>query len=73
VCLASACPLAPAVLAHELRPAYLDLRQRSLDTYDVLWKVPARVEGLRLALDARFPDDCQHATPLKTFAGGAAV
>jgi hydrogenase/urease accessory protein HupE len=66
-------PLAPGVLAHELRPAYLDLRQRSLDTYDVLWKVPARGEDLRLALDTRFPDDCQHTTPRKTFAGGAAV
>jgi hydrogenase/urease accessory protein HupE len=66
-------PLAPGVLAHELRPAYLDLRQRTLDTYDVLWKVPARGEDLRLALDARFPDDCQHTTPRRTFADGAFV
>ncbi len=34
---------APGVLAHELRPAYLELRQTRLDDYDVLWKVPARL------------------------------
>jgi hydrogenase/urease accessory protein HupE len=66
-------PLAPGVLAHELRPAYLELRQTGLDTYDVLWKVPARGEDLRLALYVRFPDDCQQTTPRRTFAGGAYV
>jgi hydrogenase/urease accessory protein HupE len=66
-------PLAPGVLAHELRPAYLDLRQSALNTYDVLWKVPARGEDLRLALYARFPNDCQHTTPRKTFAGSASI
>lgn len=28
--------------AHELRPAYLELRQTEAETYDVLWKVPAQ-------------------------------
>jgi hydrogenase/urease accessory protein HupE len=66
-------PLVPGVLAHELRPAYLELRQTGLDTYDVLWKVPARGEDLRLALYVRFPDDCQQTTPRRTFAGGAYI
>jgi hypothetical protein len=53
------CLLAPAVgRAHELRPAYLELRQSGPDTFDVLWKVPARGD-LRLGLYVRFPDTCQ--------------
>jgi hydrogenase/urease accessory protein HupE len=66
-------PLAPGVLAHELRPAYLELRQTGLDTYDVLWKVPARGEDLRMALYVKFPDGCQQTTPRRTFAGGAYI
>jgi hypothetical protein len=65
--------LAPGVLAHELRPAYLELRQSGLDTYDVLWKVPARGEDLRLALYVQFPEDCQQTAPRRTFASGAYV
>jgi hypothetical protein len=29
-------------LAHELRPAYLELKEVEAETYEVLWKVPAR-------------------------------
>lgn len=43
--------------AHELRPAYLELRQIEPDTFDVLWKVPAKGE-LRLGLYVRLPEDC---------------
>ncbi len=43
--------------AHELRPAYLELRQIGPDTFDVMWKVPARGE-LRLGLYVRFPEEC---------------
>ena len=43
------------VSAHEVRPAYLELRQTAPDSYDVLWKVPARGENLRLALYVEFP------------------
>ena len=32
---------AQALYAHEVRPAYLELRQTAADTYAVLWKVPA--------------------------------
>jgi hydrogenase/urease accessory protein HupE len=60
-------------LAHELRPAYLELRQTGLHTYDVLWKVPSRGADLRLALYVQFPEDCQQTTPRRTFAGGAYV
>ena len=41
--------LANAASAHEVRPAYLELRQTGASTYDVLWKVPARGDDMRLA------------------------
>jgi hypothetical protein len=44
--------------AHELRPAYLELRQVEPDRFDVLWKVPARGD-LRLALYVRFSSECE--------------
>lgn len=43
--------------AHELRPAYLELRQSGSDQFDVLWKVPALGDQLRLALDVELPED----------------
>lgn len=50
------------VQAHEVRPAYLELRQTAADTYDVLWKVPARGENLRLGIYVHFPDDVKGLT-----------
>ncbi len=66
--------LAPRVHAHEVRPAYLELRQSSADTFDVLWKVPARGHDLRLGLYVRLPEQCEDITvPRGLFAGGAYV
>ena len=48
--------------AHEVRPSYLDLRQTGPETFNVLWKVPARGD-LRLSLNVRFPENCQPITP----------
>ena len=50
------CPL--VALAHEVRPAYLQIRQNGPDTYDVLWKVPGRGDGMRLGLYVELPNDC---------------
>jgi hydrogenase/urease accessory protein HupE len=62
---------APA-LAHELRPAYLELRQTSPRTYDVSWKVPALDDGSRLALYVRLPEDTARLAPPRAwFANGA--
>lgn len=44
------------VLAHEVRPAYLELRQTGTETYDVLWKVPGIGDNLRLGLYVEFPE-----------------
>jgi hypothetical protein len=49
---------AGAVRAHELRPAYLELRQTGPDTHDVLWRVPAR-GTLRLGLYVHLPEQCR--------------
>lgn len=58
--------------AHELRPAYLELRQTTPDTFEVLWKVPASGKDLRLALYVRLPDNCVSVTePRRTVSGGA--
>ena len=47
--------LASDVFAHEVRPAYLELRQSGAETYQVLWKVPGQGENLRLGLYVELP------------------
>jgi hydrogenase/urease accessory protein HupE len=49
--------------AHEMRPAYLELRQTGPETYDVLFKVPGGGENLRLGLYAELPADCVTIAP----------
>jgi hydrogenase/urease accessory protein HupE len=51
--------------AHELRPGYLELRQTGEETFDVIWKVPARGE-MRLGIRARLPEHCADITPPTT-------
>lgn len=59
-------------LAHEVRPAYLEIRQTGPESYDVLWKVPALGEDARLALYVELPEGTQDLTePRSTFNGGA--
>jgi hydrogenase/urease accessory protein HupE len=63
---------ASAARAHELRPAYLELRQTAAETFNVLWKVPAAGENLRLALYVRWPAGWVNLTePRGTITGGA--
>jgi hypothetical protein len=45
--------LAARANAHELRPAYLELREGRAGEFDVLWKAPARGE-MRLSLSPEF-------------------
>jgi len=49
--------------AHEVRPAYLELRQTGAETYDVLWKVPGQGENLRFGLYVELPAGCSNVTP----------
>ena len=63
---------AAAADAHEVRPAYLELRETAPDTFNVLWKVPARGE-YRLSLHVLLPRECSGAPQHGTFTGGAFV
>jgi hydrogenase/urease accessory protein HupE len=63
---------AGAASAHEVRPAYLELRQTGPQIYDVLWKVPARGEDQRFGLYARLPEGCADATPRRGSMAGRA-
>ena len=55
-----------SISAHEVRPAYLELRQAGSDTYDVLWKVPARGDNMRLGIYVEFPSDTTNVTTPRT-------
>jgi hypothetical protein len=50
------------VFAHEVRPAYLELRQTGPETYNALWKVPGQGENLRLGLYVELPSNCTSMT-----------
>lgn len=52
--------------AHEMRPGYLELRQTGAETFNVLWKVPARGD-LRLSLNVKFPENCKIITPRTSY------
>jgi hydrogenase/urease accessory protein HupE len=63
---------APA-LAHEVRPAYLELHEDKAGEFRVLWKTPMRGD-LRLALSPVFSGKTQALTPVTARqVGGAAV
>jgi HupE / UreJ protein len=58
--------------AHEVRPAYLELRQTSPETYDAFWKVPGQGENLRLGIYVELPDGSTNvATPRTSMANNA--
>jgi hydrogenase/urease accessory protein HupE len=66
--------LAPVAQAHEVRPGYLEVRQTAPDTYELLFKLPARGEEFRLALYLNLPEGTQDAVaPRALFTGGAYV
>ena len=63
--------LSPPLLADEVRPAYLQLTEVQPNVFTVLWKVPARGNNQRLALDVSF--EVEHTTtqaPLEGFIAG---
>ena len=49
--------------AHEVRPAYLELRETGPETYDAFWKVPGQGENLRLGLYVELPTGSTNVTP----------
>ena len=66
--------LAQPALSDELRPGYLEMRQTSPGTYNLLFKIPARGEDLRLAIYVKLPEGTQDvAPPRASFSDGAYV
>jgi hydrogenase/urease accessory protein HupE len=60
--------------AHEVRPAYLELRQTNPDTFSVLWKVPALGDEMRLGIYVELPQDSTNLSePRGVFVNGAFI
>lgn len=57
ICLPHMLSVATAI-AHELRPAYLDIRETAASDFAIVWKVPALADR-RLGLHVRLPDACR--------------
>jgi hydrogenase/urease accessory protein HupE len=55
ICAALLCPGAQPSLAHEARPAYLEITATAAGRYDVTWRTPVYA-GARLPVLLRFPD-----------------
>jgi hydrogenase/urease accessory protein HupE len=66
--------LAQPAFSDELRPGYLEMRQTGPGTYNLLFKIPARGEDLRLAIYVKLPEGTQDAgLPRASFSDGAYV
>lgn len=68
--------LLSACVAHAdvFRPAYLEIRPAGIETYDLLWKVPAAEGDRRLALYVRLPPGGSDLTePSTAFVGAAHI
>lgn len=61
-----------AAVAHEVRPAYLEIRESVPGRYQVLWKVPQRGEYV-LALKVLWPHGARDAAPPATESVGDAL
>lgn len=48
----------PTASAHEVRPAFLEVRQSGKTSYDISWKRPALGTAV-IRISPRFPDDCR--------------
>jgi hypothetical protein len=60
------------VRAHEVRPGYLQIKQLDVQTYGLLWKVPAKGDR-RIGLYVRLPINCRNSQAAVRFAGGAYI
>ena len=51
----------PSCLAHETRPAYLEIKETSPDHYDVVWRTPVNA-GMRLPIVLQLPPEAKNVT-----------
>jgi hydrogenase/urease accessory protein HupE len=70
--LIAALGFSPVALAHEIRPAFLDIREIEPASYDMLWKTPAQGD-MRLALNVVTPQGCTNASDPRSTMVDAAV
>jgi hydrogenase/urease accessory protein HupE len=49
----------PSASAHEIRPAYLDVKETASGQYDVLWRTPV-LSGMRLPIVLQMPADVRN-------------
>lgn len=54
---------ATPLVAHEVRPGFLQLREISAGSYDVTWKSPTR-GGMRMRMRPILPAECRTTTPV---------
>jgi len=56
------------------RPAYLEITQTGAETFELLWKLPARGPDARLALELDLPEDLEKKSPVRSvYVGDAFV
>ena len=66
--------LAGPAWSDELRPGYLEIRQTTSDTYNLLFKIPAQGEDRRLGIYVALPEGAHDAMPPRaSFGNGAYV
>lgn len=54
-----------ALSAHEVKPAYLEIREASANQFQVIWKMPIG-GGIPAPLEARLPANCEELDPRST-------
>jgi hydrogenase/urease accessory protein HupE len=64
--------LTPTAVAHEIRPAFLQIREVEPAIYDILWKTPAQGD-MRLALNVILPSGCANVSEPRSTMVDAAV
>jgi hypothetical protein len=57
--IAACAAITPRALAHETRPAYLEIKETSPDHYDILWRTPVNA-GMRLPILLQLPKDAKN-------------
>lgn len=60
------------VMAHEVRPGYLEVTETAPERYQVLWKVPMKGDAV-LRMSPLFPETCMEQTPPSSRAVAAAM
>jgi len=63
--------LVASAVAHEVRPAYLEIRESRPERYEILWKTPARGRAT-IRLDVLLPETCSDLVPKSVVNDGTA-